>query len=163
MNILELFVFILFTYLLSSYFTHGWFFEQNHKPRTLDGSLRCFQCNTSEEKQGPARLLLCGLRNWKHANHSEKRNMIMQCPRRQSAFCHLVLKQGTEHAVRGCSGPNYTTGQAAHIGCFSMTDPNGTFNNRVCLCDTNLCNRSSGLLFNIYCMIPLVLCLKYFI
>lgn len=160
MNILEVFIFILFTQLLSSHFTLGWYFDEEHEPRTLDGSLRCYQCNSSEEKQGPNSLALCGLKNWKHANTTEKRIMIMQCPRRKSAFCHLILREGTDNAIRGCSGPTYSTGRPAYIGCFSMVDPKGAYVDRVCLCDTNLCNRSNRLLFNIYCMIPLVLWLK---
>lgn len=85
--------------------------------------------------------MCCSLQNWKHANVSEKRSMIMQCPRRKSAFCHLVVRgEDPLYAVRGCHGPRYDdgAGSEAHTGCFYMDHPPPI--RRACLCDTMLCN-----------------------
>lgn len=121
---------------ISSHSTYGWWFDDYHTPRPRDGSLRCYQCNSTEEMD----LLqpLCPLEFWKHANVTEKRNMIMQCPRKSSAFCHLVIS--SVKTLRGCSGPTYENGRPAHIGCFSMGN-----DSRVCLCDDSLCNQASTL------------------
>lgn len=155
MSVLGLFIVSVFTPLLFSHSIHGWLFEEEHKPRDLDGSLRCYQCNTSEEDSGPGHLPICSLNNWKHANITEKRNMIMQCPRRKSAFCHLIIKEGSDHTIRGCSGPNYTTGDTAHVGCFSMVSRD--FVNRVCLCDTDLCNVSNRVVLKLYWLVLLIM------
>uniref|UniRef100_A0A1B6K9A9 Uncharacterized protein n=1 Tax=Graphocephala atropunctata TaxID=36148 RepID=A0A1B6K9A9_9HEMI len=113
----------------------AWFFSDDHEPRQLDGSLRCYQCDSKDRST-------CTLGNWKHANVTEKRNMIMQCPRKKSAFCHLILTENSNATVRGCSGPTYSDKdeREAHIGCFSMIKPESNVINRVCLCDTLLCN-----------------------
>uniref|UniRef100_A0A1B6GAG9 Uncharacterized protein n=1 Tax=Cuerna arida TaxID=1464854 RepID=A0A1B6GAG9_9HEMI len=124
-------VVVIFSTMLFEETVLAWLFKDEHSPRPLDGSLRCYQCNAEDEH-------VCTLNNWKHANVTEKRNMIMQCPRRKSAFCHLVLTENSNATVRGCSGPTYTDGRDAHIGCFSMMTADST--KRVCLCDSNLCN-----------------------
>lgn len=103
--------------------------------RTPDGSLRCYQCEAKADDKDN----ICSLHNWKFSNITQKRDMIMQCPRRMSYFCHIVIQEGTNATIRGCSRGTYINGKEAHIGCFYMDTK------RACLCDTNLCNSANYL------------------
>lgn len=116
--------------------TLGSIFDDEHEPKEGDGSLRCYQCNSSEAED-PAKSP-CHLDNWRQASAPTKRNMVMQCPRSRSSFCHLMLGLHKSETVRGCSGLHYENGKKAYIGCFFMGDEY-----RVCLCDSNLCNSAS--------------------
>lgn len=146
--------------ILCVYFTQCWLFEDEHKkPRDLDGSLRCYQCNTEETEAGPGRPT-CSLNNWVNINATQKRQLVMQCLRSKSAFCFLMVTQGTGHTARGCSGPEYTSGQKAHVGCFNMVDPKDDSFKRVCMCDTTLCNASAKLPNGFYWITPLLMGLK---
>lgn len=107
--------------------------------RQPDGSLRCYQCTAKPDDKDN----VCSLHNWKFSNVTQKRNMIMQCPRRMSYFCHLVITEGTNETIRGCSRGTYIDGKEAHIGCFYMDKK------RVCLCDTILCNHANYLLVDL--------------
>lgn len=136
-----------------NHLTHGWWFDDDHTPRPRDGTLRCYQCNSTEEKE--TKEPLCHLENWKHANVTEKRNMIMQCPRRKSAFCHLVLDYQNKTTVRGCSGPTYDNNNPAHTGCFSMDAADLS---RACLCDSNLCNLAASPTSSYYTVFLVLYC-----
>lgn len=108
---------------------------KNILSREPDGALRCYQC---ESDFGDASNV-CNLHNWKHANRTEKRDMIMQCPRRKSSFCHIVIMDNTNDVTtsRGCAGPTFRDGKVAHVGCMHMGE-----GRRLCLCETNLCNNA---------------------
>lgn len=102
---------------------------QSRKP---DGTLKCYQCQTAGDKTSA-----CGLKNWKDNSYAEKRLMIMSCTRRKSSFCSIITEDGGDSTTRGCAGPRYSNGKEAHVGCTNMGD-----NKRLCLCDTNLCNKA---------------------
>lgn len=127
---------ILMKYVFVSGCVFNGVFNYRSNERKLDGTLRCYQCASSKTNA----LDVCNLKLWKHTNGTEKRQMITQCPRALSAFCHLLVVKGGDRAVRGCSGPRYIDGKLAHIGCFTMDKTN-----RVCLCNTNLCNTGNSL------------------
>lgn len=126
------------SFVLEPIVVNGCIFKQftNYRSemRELDGSLRCYQCASRSTND----LDVCNLNLWKHTNGTEKRKMITQCPKALSAFCHLVVVSGGDRALRGCSGPRYISKQLAHEGCFTMDK-----RNRVCLCNTNLCNTTN--------------------
>lgn len=130
------FILIIFT---NSPNSSAHFFSRNQKPRVLDGTLKCYTCAT--EPGDSVNMDMCAVGNWKHANSSEKHEKVTQCPRVVSAFCHMAVDTTRQLTIRGCSGAYYLNGDKAHVGCF-LADSG---DKRVCLCDTELCNRCSVL------------------
>lgn len=117
-----------------------WFGKEKKPP--LEGTLRCYQCDTKIEKEQKLAMPVCKMDRWKLANSSEKRNMMTHCPRRMSSYCMLVVHK--DRTIRGCYGLRYKDGSRPHYGCFRMGEDDPK---RVCLCNSDLCNaagRSTG-------------------